>query len=204
VSQNRSDRSNPLSTVSPLFETLRKCAESGSAGKEEKEDKGMPTFWRVFGGTLLSIGALVVMTAYQGMNASLAELRGEMDHLDKDLRKEMGRLSEIQADLVKKSDFDVITRATWTAVRELQEDRKALTALKERCAVLVDAHKAGEAAGRQLTEELSQLKRQQAAADERRVLVGELNKLRERLAQLEGRCARPTSVVPAGGEDEPR
>src|SRR5262245_30333204 len=189
MSQNRSDRNSLLNPTSPvLVEAMRQCAEAGKAtAGQDREEKGMPMFWRVFGGTLLSISALVVMTAYQGMTAGLAELRSEMDHLDKDLRKELARLSEVQADLVRRADFDASTRAVWTGVRELKEDRKDLTSLRERCAVLVDVFKAGEAESRRLTDELQKLRRQKAADEERKLLAGELTVLRERLAQLEGR-----------------
>jgi hypothetical protein len=182
---------------------MRQCAEAGKAVKgQEKDEKGMPMFWRVFGGTLLSIGALVVMTLYQGLNAGVAELRTEMDHLDKEFRKDLARLSEVQGDLIRKGDFDATVRVTWTGVRELQEDRKALTALKERCAALVELFKAGEAQRRKLTEELHQLRRHKVADEERRQLAAELARLCERLAQLEGRHARRASVRPASGKVE--
>src|SRR5262249_29109957 len=159
-----SERNSLLNPTSPvLVEAMRQCAEAGkAAGGQDREDKGMPMFWRVFGGTLLRIGALGGVTAFPGRNSGPAALRTAMAHLDKELRKELARISEVQGDLVRKGDFDISVRTVWTGVKELQEDRKALSSLKERCAVLVDVFKGGEAERAKLTEELNRLRRQKA------------------------------------------
>jgi hypothetical protein len=100
-----------------MSEVLRTSAEAGKAGvKEESEEKRFPLFWRVFGGTLLSIAALVLINVYQGFSNGLHDLRNDMGHLNNDVRKELGRLSETQADLVKKEEFVSRMTSVWDSV----------------------------------------------------------------------------------------
>jgi hypothetical protein len=158
-------------------ETLRQTATAvGTAQPAKSEERGS-SFWRIFGGTLLSIAALVVLTLCQHFNSSLNDLRNDLGHLSDELRKDLGhlntdlrkdltRLSESQTDLVKNQEFNTRTHSLWDAVKELQGLQAAVTALKER-AVLQD--------------------QEQKARDERKELVREIQALRERLATMEGR-----------------
>jgi chromosome segregation ATPase len=197
VSQSRSER-NPNQGVSTpvLAEALRAGSEAGKAAAPAGDEGKISIFWRVFGGTLLSIAALVLVTVYQQFTSGINDLRNEAGHINADLRKDLGRLSEAQGDLVKKEDLNGRARAMWDAIKEVQADRSTLTTLKERCTVLMDLFKAGEEERRQLVGELQKLREQKAAADERRELVREVQALREKLAQLEGRQAAP-AVTPA-------
>src|SRR5690348_5294551 len=61
-------------------------AESAEARNEEK----ISIFWRVFGGTILSIVALAVITLYNSISTNIS-----------DLRNELNREREARADLVK-------------------------------------------------------------------------------------------------------
>jgi hypothetical protein len=198
VSQNRPERQPSQGLSTPVMaEVLRLGAESGQGGaNDKKEGGGAPVFWRVFGGTLLSIAALVCVTVYQQLTNQIADLRNELGHLNTDLRKDVGRLSETHGDLVKKDEFSGRMRSVWDGIKELQSDRGALAALKERCAALAELHKAGEDERRRLARELQALREHQAGEQGRRELLGELQKLRERLAELEGRQAGP-KVTPA-------
>src|SRR5438874_345207 len=57
-----------------VAETLRSvsvCKEESPPAKADRGEEKISVFWRVFGGTLLSIGALVVMTAYSGISGSI-------------------------------------------------------------------------------------------------------------------------------------
>ena len=63
-------------------ETLRGSA--GYAARVEqpaKPEDRLPMFWRVFGGTMLSITALVGITVYQQFTGSLYDLRKEINAL---------------------------------------------------------------------------------------------------------------------------
>ena len=84
-----------------LFSLHEACiAETRQASEEPKpkdkeEDKGIPVFWRIFGGTMLSIAALVCITVYQQFNNGI-----------NDLRKELSGEHEARADLVKKEELN--------------------------------------------------------------------------------------------------
>lgn len=100
------------------------------------DDEKMSLFWRVFGGTILSIVALVAVTLYNGLTGSITELRGELH-----------RLSEAKADLIKKDEFNGRWTQMWTRVQELAAVQVTVTALKEQftqtCDRLSTAQKEG-------------------------------------------------------------
>lgn len=189
VSQNRSDRQPQQSAnLMASAEVLRQQAASGAAQEAKKDDeKGMPVFWRVFGGTVLSIAALVLMTAYQGITGSIADLRSELNHTGTDLRKEIVRITEAQAELLKKEETDSRLSTVWRSLKEMQEERKELTALRERCQGLMSAFKSSEVERQKTAQEVQRLRERAAVEEERRALVLEVQKLRERLAGLEAR-----------------
>jgi chromosome segregation ATPase len=182
-----------------VAETLRSVASAAGQidAPPAKEEARISIFWRVFGGTLLSIAALVVVTVYQQFTSSLNDLRGELGHLNIDLRKDMSRLSEAQADLVKKDDHNGRLRSVWDSIKELQADKSTVTALKERAAVLQELFKAAEEERKDLVRQLQQLREVKAGEEDRKELLRELQRLRERLALLEGRQQGGASVKPA-------
>jgi chromosome segregation ATPase len=139
---------------------------------------------------------MVCVTAYQGFSAQVKELRHDLGHLSEDLRKDMVRLAEAQADLVKKDQFANTMRAIWDGIKELRSNQTELTALKERCAGLAEACRAGEEQRRQLADEVQRLRERRAAQAERVELVEELQRLRERLAQMEGRQSTAANAGP--------
>jgi hypothetical protein len=202
VAQNRSERQNQTAPSLPvLTEMLRLSTEP----KEEdgKGDGKLPTFWKVFGSTVLSISAMVVVTAYQSLSSDAAEVRGEVTALNNEMRKEFGRLSEAQGELVKQDEFDTKMKCTWTEVNDLQEDKKELVALKEHCAALAKMQKESQEGRRQLAQELQSLREKRIQQEERRALTAEVSALRERLAGLEGKqsaqpMATPASAAPGG------
>src|SRR5438067_12533187 len=101
VSQNRSDRNSQQAPSTPVvMEVLRQGAEAGKDAEEEDKGAGrMSAFWKVFGGTLLSIAAMICVSVYQGFSGQVKELRHDLGHLGGDLRKDIGRMAEAQADL---------------------------------------------------------------------------------------------------------
>jgi hypothetical protein len=169
--------------------------------REKAGEKRMPVVWRVFGSAVLSIVALVCLAAYQQLTGQVACLRHELSHLNKDLRKDLGRISESYGELVKKEECNTKVRGVWDAIKELRTDRSDLTTLKERCAVLLEVFKAGEAERQQLVKEIQALRESSASAQERRELVKEIHAIRERIAALEGGPARP-ATTPAGDAEE--
>ncbi len=196
MSQNRPPKQSPNQNAA-VIETLRSASESARAGEESLKDKdkdkddegGIPVFWRVFGGTVISILSLVVMTAYNGFTSSLAETKADLASLTGDVRKEVARLDEGHAALIPRSDCETVMSTVWRNLNDLGGDHKELAALRERCDTLLARFKKGEAERRSLEDDLQKIREEQAADAERRALADEVGRLRERLASLEGKKA---------------
>jgi DNA repair ATPase RecN len=184
VAQNRSERQQINSPL--LAEMLRLSSDPRQDKDEDKEESKMPLFWRVFGSTVLSIAAMVVVTAYQAFASNLAEVRNDIGQLNKEMRKDLDRLGEAQAELVKVEECDSRMQSVWQSLKELKEDRNELSSLRERCNALVERCKASEDDRRKLGVQMQELREQRIQAAERRTLAEELAALRERLAGLEG------------------
>ena len=93
---------------------------SGKASNHAHPDEKVSLFWRVFGGTILSIAALIAITLYNNQSSSITELRAEVS-----------RLSEARAETVKKEEFNSRTQSMWDRMQQLQEMRVTVTSLKE-------------------------------------------------------------------------
>jgi chromosome segregation ATPase len=106
-------------------ETLRSGGERRPAGDAPRGEERMSLFWRVFGGTLLSIAALVIITVYNQVNTSLT-----------DLRKELNQLYENRAELLRKDEFSARLTSVWNSLKELQSANQNLAALNERAKLL--------------------------------------------------------------------
>lgn len=89
-------------------ETLRSGHEVKLRKPDEKPEEKLSLFWRVFGGTLLSICALVVITAYQQLTGGIH-----------DVRNDVARLREASADFLKKDDYNNRSTQMWNRVNEL-------------------------------------------------------------------------------------
>ena len=103
-------------------ETLRSAAESSAPAKTTvRDDEKMSLFWRVFGGTILSIVALGSITLYNGLSSSIAELRSELN-----------RERDARAELVKKDEFNSRTSNQYERMRSFDGLKVENEALKER------------------------------------------------------------------------
>jgi hypothetical protein len=110
-----------------VAETLRSvsvCKETPPA-REGKSDEKISIFWRVFGGTLLSISALVIMTAYTNLSGSISDLR-------KDINQEIEKRSEY----ARKDDLNSRVMAQWSAIKDIQTATGALGTVGDRVKVL--------------------------------------------------------------------
>jgi flagellar biosynthesis chaperone FliJ len=173
-------------TIAFTSESLRpKASESVRA-----EDK-ISVFWRVFGGTILSITALVVIQAYQSVSANV-----------QDLRNDQTRIREQAVDFVKKDEFSSRTTSLWNRVQELQNLNTAISVTGNKLSgfeqQLANAERdrkemqAALAALHALREKDAALEKQLRDAEmERKEFTRELQLLRERLAKLEGSQASP-------------
>ena len=89
-----------------------------------KEEEKISLFWRVFGGTILSISALVAMTIYNNMASSIS-----------DLRTQIAQISESRAEMIKKEEYNTRSTSMWSRIQEMQATIAALAPLKESVAV---------------------------------------------------------------------
>lgn len=76
-----------------------------------------PLFWEIFGGTLISVVALIVITAFSQLGSTAADLRRD--------------LNQLQAELVRKDDLNVRLTAVWTSVKDLQGTTASRASLEE-------------------------------------------------------------------------
>lgn len=185
MSQKPPRPSNVASSL-PMLEMMRQGAEP-KPDDEDKDGPKIPTIWKVFGSTILSITAMVTVSAYQAISSNAAEVRNEVSALNNEMRKEYARVAEHQGDLVKKDECDARVRGVWSSVKELQEDRKQLIALKEHCAKLAELNRQADDDRKKMADEVRSLREERIQAQERRALLAELAALRERLAGLEAK-----------------
>ncbi len=160
MGSNRKDDSDHSSLDRPHFlqaaETLRSVAAVCANEKGRIEPRGeekISVFWRVFGGTLLSIGALIVMTVYQQFSTNLNDLRAAINHL-----------SEVQVDLIKKDDLNGRTNALWASIKESGSD---LVLLKTKTALLESQAQSLDKERKELHDKVEQLSERLAALEGR-------------------------------------
>jgi hypothetical protein len=163
VGANRMEEEEPSPLEHPHLlqaaETLRSvaaaCAKQKGKGEPQGEEK-MSVFWRVFGSTLLSIGALIVLTFYQQFSTNLNELRAGLDHL-----------AEVQADLVKKDDLNNRATGLWESIKEAGND---VSQLKTKAALLESQAQLSEKERQALHDKVEQLSERLAALEARQRL----------------------------------
>jgi len=180
-----------------MAETLRSTSQTPVEAPAATEENRMPLFWRVFGGTVLSIAALGCVTAYQQLTGGINEVRSDLNHTSENLRKEVGQVCATQAELTRKDEFNTRMKSVWDNLKDLRAESGAVAALRERCGVLEQQLKAGDDERKELSRELQRLREARAADEERRELLRELQALRERLAAMEGRQTNGPAVKPA-------
>jgi hypothetical protein len=180
-------------------ETLRSGDTAGKPPREgDKAEEKMSMFWRVFGGTILSITALMFFNAYQSLANNIHEVRTDL-----------GRVRESSGEYIKKDDFNARNTTLWTGIRDAQGVVPTVTVLTSKVSALEGQLAAAERERKEMQSALLQLpamKERDAALEklvkdgeaERRDMCRELLQLRERMAKLEGlQEAKPNGVKPA-------
>jgi chromosome segregation ATPase len=177
-------------------ETLRSGGSPAPA--EVPEEKRIPLVWRIFGGTVLSISALVAVTLYQQLH---------------------NKVEGLGDTLVKKEEFFDHRKGVWDRLEKLRSQAQAADAeIQQRCARLEEQAKCLEGVHKELGPEVKQLRdllvgylkenatrlQQQvtSGAEERKALVREVKELRERLAAVESRKAGAGPIKRTGYEDK--
>jgi DNA repair exonuclease SbcCD ATPase subunit len=113
------------------------------AAQQKSDEERMSIFWRVFGGTIVSICALAAITVFNHLNNSLAELRSDIS-----------RINEARGEFIKKDEFNTRISTNYERVQQLQSQNNsqnatitslqtAMTEMKDRVvAVKADAEAA--------------------------------------------------------------
>lgn len=174
-------------------ESLRGGDADAKPAREERPEERVSLFWRLFGGTMLSICALVMINAYQSLANNIHEVRGDL-----------GRLRDTAGDLIRKDDFNTRTTTLWNALRDLQSMQSSVSVLTNKMTVLEQQAAAADRDHKELAgvaAALSTLREKDALFEklvkdadvERKELSRELLNLRERLAKLEGHAEKKPS-----------
>jgi septal ring factor EnvC (AmiA/AmiB activator) len=146
--ENHSGRPN-LALSAEMLRNAQECGREAAA--PPKGEEKISVFWRVFGGTLLSIAALVCMTIYQQFSASLNDLRASISHLN-----------EFHAEVVKKDELNNRTTAIWASLKDLGND---VPVLKTHTAVLERQLRAVEQERKELVAQVQLLRERLAALE---------------------------------------
>ncbi len=166
-----------------MTEATRSANESSAPHKlEEKKDEHLSLFWRVFGGTILSMVALGFLTLYNNISANIAELRNELN-----------REREARADLVKKDEFNTRTSTQYERIRSLEGLKAEFEGMKERAntnaaaieTLKRDATANVEAVRKEVTATTDAVKKDSATLDVLKERVVALEAIRKDLASLD-------------------
>jgi hypothetical protein len=128
-------------------ETLRTGDTPVGRKDGEKTEEKISIFWRVFGGTILSITALSVISAYQSLATGIH-----------DVRLELGNQQKSSADFIKKDEFNSSKTSLWTGIREAQAVAPTVTILNNRTMTLENQLVAADHERKELCRELLQLR----------------------------------------------
>lgn len=167
------DESIDQSGEMAALETARSATESGAKAEPKKDEEHISVFWRVFGGTILSIVALVALTLFNNVSSSIT-----------DLRNEVAREREARAELVKKDEFSTRNTAMYERIRGVDAVKAEMEGLKEK----VSGNTASTAAARKDTGDAvaAAKKELDALTDLMKKDAAALELLKERVAGLEG------------------
>ena len=196
LGQDRDEGLEP-DTTPVVAETLRAVAAAHQKDTAPaKDEEKMSIFWRVFGGTILSIVALAAVTLYNNLQTGITELRAELtrereaaaglakkDDLDKE--------REARTLFAKKEDIDTRMTKLYERLRTAEGLKSDIEGLRERVAgnaAAVEAARKDTAAAveavKKDTAGLELLKERVAAVEAVKREVAGLDAVRERLAAL--------------------
>jgi hypothetical protein len=199
IMDNRGDRQGGRTDDSQVLaaETLRNGSAKGAEGSGSDE-KGVPVIWRIFGGTLLSISALVAITLYQ-------QLSNRIENNHDALVKKVETISDTMA---KKQEFFDSRKALFERIEALRKDTLAGDIeLRQRSIRLEEQLKASDDKAKDMARSIQILQETLASyatlrdktvrleqqfgdmRDERARLVQDLQQVRERIASVEGRTS---------------
>jgi hypothetical protein len=175
--------------LTPVVATAMRGADLTETPPPKKEEEHYSLFWRVFGGTILSIVALVCITIYNNVSSSIAELRSEVNRANEtranavaELRNDLGRANEARADLIRKDEFNSRLSNNWERVQGVQQQYTAVNATLTSLKTELDGIK--DRTARQSIDLDAMKKEQSATTDAFKKDVAALDTLKEKLATL--------------------
>jgi len=148
---------------------------------EKREEERMSLFWRVFGGTILSIVALVLITLYNNLQSSINELRAELSHE-----------REARAALVKKDDVDARLKTQFERIRAVEGYKADLETMKERSATNAQS---ADAVRKELSASLDAVKKETAGLEVIKERVALLEALKKEVAGLDAVKEKLTAIA---------
>jgi predicted nuclease with TOPRIM domain len=168
---------------------------------EKKDEEKMSLFWRVFGGTILSIAALVAITVFNNILTSITELRAEVARANEartaavtELRTELAKAQEARGDLIRKDEFNSRLSNNWDRVQAVQQQTNAqnatLTSLKTELDGLKDRTARQAADGEAIRKDVAAM---DLIKERLMVLSADLKGSREELAKVRGEVDRNTA-----------
>ena len=188
-----SKRNEYDSTETAVVETLRSASNKPvEAAPQKNDEEKMSLFWRVFGGTIISVAALTAITLFNTMNNGISELRAEGSRLKEetaalraradDNRREIDSLKERLSKYRQENDAN-------------KRDHSAATdAVRKEVAATADAvRKEVEAAKKESAASTDGVKKDLIALE--KDLHKALTDTREKIARLEGQQT-PMKPVP--------
>ena len=146
----------PISAGIVLAESLRNAQFPETARPNTSREDRFTLFWRICGGGVISVGALICITMYQGISNNIAELRTALNHVN-----------ETQADFVKKDEFSNRITTIWNGIKESNVANVSVAGLKEREAQLEQQLKGSEDERRELNREVKRLAERLATVEGR-------------------------------------
>ncbi|HEY2911595.1 MAG TPA: hypothetical protein VGI99_15190, partial [Gemmataceae bacterium] len=144
------------------LETTRSASAPVPVRADKREEEKMSLFWRVFGGTILSIVALVFITLYNNLANGMGELRNDLS-----------REREARASLARKDDIEARMKSQYDRLRAVEGFKADIEAIKERG---TSNAAAAEAVRKDLGTSIDSLKKDTAS----------IEVLKERIVTLEG------------------
>ena len=160
-------------TTAAAVETTRSITSLplASPRDEKKEEEKISLFWRVFGGTILSIVALVSITLFNNLQSSISDLRGELS-----------REREARATLAKKDDVDSRIKTQYERIRVIEGYKAEIEAMKERAAANAMA---AETLRKDLSGSLDAVKKETAGIEVIKERIALLETLKKDVAALD-------------------
>lgn len=173
----RGNRTDDTALVAQTFRAAADAAQAPSDNRSEKkvDDEKISLFWRVFGGTILSIGALVAITLFNNLSSTIAELRAEINKANE------ARALAV-AEMVRKEEFQSRMTSSWDHVQTLQQQNNTQNATLTSLKTEIDGLK--ERLTKQTSDADAVKKESAAAADALKRDVAALELVKERLAAV--------------------